>query len=136
MPVIKAIGEAVQNTNRELWREREGDYYADSIFVTPDGGIGMNVRGFVIVKSIREWFLAMKDREATEGNPHVNSLKLKLSDSERDRIGQVLFRKMEHLDPSVDGCYEEDDWGWSRLNDHKKEFYRLCVDAVVFEMRE
>lgn len=45
----------LQNTDRELWREREGDYYADSIFVTETGGIGMNVGGFVIVRPIGEW---------------------------------------------------------------------------------
>ena len=46
---------ASKNTDRELWREREGDYYADSIHVTEGGGIGMNCGGFVIVLPIREW---------------------------------------------------------------------------------
>ncbi len=50
------------NTDRELWREREGDYYADSIHVTEGGGIGINCGGFVIVKSLRAWHkLASKD---------------------------------------------------------------------------
>lgn len=44
------------NTDRELWREREGDYYADSLFVTVGGGVGMNVGGHVIVKPLRDWF--------------------------------------------------------------------------------
>lgn len=44
-----------KNTDRELWREREGDYYADSIFLTEGGGIGMNVGGHVIVKPIKDW---------------------------------------------------------------------------------
>lgn len=46
---------AVQNTDRELWREREGDYYADSIHVTEGGGIGIDCGGRVIVKPVREW---------------------------------------------------------------------------------
>jgi hypothetical protein len=46
---------AARNTNRELWREREGDYYADSLFVTEGGGIGMNVGGLVIVLPLRMW---------------------------------------------------------------------------------
>jgi hypothetical protein len=46
---------ACQNTDREIWREREGDYYADSIFVTEGGGIGINCGGFVHVKPIRSW---------------------------------------------------------------------------------
>jgi hypothetical protein len=44
-----------QNTDREVWRERPGDYYADSIHVTADGGIGINCGGSVYVKPIREW---------------------------------------------------------------------------------
>ena len=53
-----------QNTNRELWREREDDYYADSIHVTAGGGIGINCGGTVIVKPVREWHrLAMKEVE-------------------------------------------------------------------------
>ena len=46
---------AQQNTDRELWREREGDYYANSIHVTENGGIGINCGGYVIVKPLREW---------------------------------------------------------------------------------
>jgi hypothetical protein len=46
---------ACENTDRELWREREGDYYADSIHVTKEGAIGINCGGFVIVKPLREW---------------------------------------------------------------------------------
>lgn len=44
-----------QNTDREIYREREGDFYADSIHVTASGGIGFNVGGFVQVKPLREW---------------------------------------------------------------------------------
>lgn len=51
---------AVANTDRELWRERPGDYYADSIHVTEGGGIGINVGGLVIVRPLREWHRAMR----------------------------------------------------------------------------
>lgn len=44
-----------KNTDRELWREREGDYYAASIHVTEGGGIGIDVGGTVVVRPIREW---------------------------------------------------------------------------------
>jgi hypothetical protein len=47
--------QAALNTDREIWREREGDYYADSIHVTAQGGIGINCGGLVIVKSLRDW---------------------------------------------------------------------------------
>jgi len=44
-----------KNTDREIWREREGDYYADSIHVTASGGIGINCSGDVKVRPVREW---------------------------------------------------------------------------------
>lgn len=43
------------NTDRELWREREGDYYSPSIHVTAQGAIGINVGGTVHVRTLREW---------------------------------------------------------------------------------
>jgi hypothetical protein len=46
---------AAQNTDRELWRELHGDYYANSIHVTEGGGIGINVGGKVFVKPLAEW---------------------------------------------------------------------------------
>ena len=46
------------NTDREIWRERFGDFYADSIHVTADGGIGINCGGSVIVMPLRKWYEA------------------------------------------------------------------------------
>lgn len=54
---------AVENTDRELWREIDGDYYAPSLHVTKHGGIGINVGGYVYVKRLRDWHaLAAKER--------------------------------------------------------------------------
>ncbi len=47
--------DASKNTDCELWREREDDYCAASLFVTQGGGIGINMGGQVIVMPIREW---------------------------------------------------------------------------------
>ena len=52
--------ERKQNTDRELWRERENDFYADSIHVTQDGRIGMNVGGTVFVMPIKAWHDAVR----------------------------------------------------------------------------
>lgn len=53
-----------ENTDRELWREREGDFYADSIHVTKNGGIGIDCGGYVIVRSLRAWHaLAKQDQD-------------------------------------------------------------------------
>lgn len=48
---------AVLNTDRELWRgtHTAGDYYADSVFVTDRGGIGIHTGGYNVVKTPREW---------------------------------------------------------------------------------
>ena len=49
------MNDACKNTDKEIWRERPGDYYADSIHVTEHGGIGIECGGYVIVKSVRKW---------------------------------------------------------------------------------
>lgn len=46
---------AYENTDKEIWRERENDFYSDSVFVTKDGGIGMNRAGSVVVKTVEKW---------------------------------------------------------------------------------
>jgi hypothetical protein len=46
--------QTANNTDRELWREQD-DYYADSVFVTEGGAIGINCGGFVYIKTLREW---------------------------------------------------------------------------------
>jgi hypothetical protein len=49
------MADAAENTDRELFREIEGDYYSPSLHVTKDGHIGINVGGLVIVKTLIEW---------------------------------------------------------------------------------
>ena len=44
-----------KNTDRELWRERPDDFYADSIHVTASGAIGINCGGTVLVLPLQEW---------------------------------------------------------------------------------
>ena len=57
----------VKNTDRELWRETEGDYYSNSVHVTESGAIGINVGGLVFVKPLSDWHkLAMENST----NPH------------------------------------------------------------------
>ena len=43
------------NTDSELWRAVPDDYYAPSVFVTREGGIGMNHGGTVFVMTVEEW---------------------------------------------------------------------------------
>lgn len=56
-----------KNTDREIWREREGDYYANSIHVTAQGHIGINVGGYVVVKSIEDWHASARERDRLLG---------------------------------------------------------------------
>jgi|688.fasta_scaffold399385_2 hypothetical protein len=45
----------LKNTDKEIWREIEGEYYSPSIFVTEQGKIGINVGGNVYVQSVEKW---------------------------------------------------------------------------------
>ena len=45
----------VENTDRELWRQTPGDYYAPSLHVTADGKIGINVGGTVLIADVEIW---------------------------------------------------------------------------------
>lgn len=47
--------QASANTDRELWRARDGDYYADSVHVTSDEAIGLQHGGWVVVKPVLAW---------------------------------------------------------------------------------
>jgi hypothetical protein len=55
MMMEDAEARQAQNTDREIWRETEGDYYSPSIHVTEYGAIGISVGGHVIVQSVRAW---------------------------------------------------------------------------------
>jgi hypothetical protein len=45
----------MQNTDFEVWRERTGDYYSDSVRVTQDGAIGISSGGTVVVRTAMDW---------------------------------------------------------------------------------
>jgi len=44
-----------KNTDKELWQEKEDDYYSPRISVTEQGKIQLHVGGAVVSKDIREW---------------------------------------------------------------------------------
>jgi hypothetical protein len=47
--------ETCLNTDKEIWREKPGDFYSDSIHVTQGGGVGINCGGTVIVAPVQLW---------------------------------------------------------------------------------
>jgi hypothetical protein len=77
-----------QNTDIELWRERPGDYYADSVFLTKGGGIGMKCGGNVIVRTPRRWQALAREnhrlREIVENIHRVMGETLR--DMEKDHL--------------------------------------------------
>lgn len=68
---------AKQNTDREIWREKPGDYYSDSIHVTEYGGIGMSYKGRVLVAPLKMWFDAADKYLCV--NPNLKRWKWKLA---------------------------------------------------------
>lgn len=49
------VSEDCENTDKEIWRKKAGDYYSPSIHVTQGGGIGINCGGHVIVMPVEKW---------------------------------------------------------------------------------
>jgi hypothetical protein len=45
-----------------------------------------------------------------------------------ETLAEALFLKMEHLEPTEDGGS-----GWGGLSERQREFYRLCVKAILVE---
>ena len=49
---------------------------------------------------------------------------MQLTEAELDELAKALHAKMEHLDPTFDP-------DWPEKSEHQRDFYRLCVAAVV-----
>jgi len=63
------MAEEVENTDRELWRgpdDGRGDYYADRVFVTAGGGIGIDHGGRRAVMLPKDWHYELGRREQAE----------------------------------------------------------------------
>lgn len=91
---------ACENTDKEIWREREDDYYADSIHATPDGRIGMSCGGMVITKPIREWHKAALQSQSFD----VEALKKEATKHLSDRLdghakveAKTICNTIDHL---------------------------------------
>lgn len=58
--MIESDNQTQENTDVEIYRKVPNDYYSPSIHVTKEGGIGINVGGYVIVAPIEKWHNALK----------------------------------------------------------------------------
>ena len=54
-PKCQEATQASKNTDRELFREKPGDYYSPSCHVTEDSALGINVGGSVRVMPLKGW---------------------------------------------------------------------------------
>lgn len=108
--------EASANTDRELFREVEGDFYSPSVHVTADGKIGMAVGGTVIVRSIRDWHTGHSVMLPSEVYPIFEILPRLWSQ------GYVTVNRGE-LWRLCDAA------GWEIVNG--KTFRELCVNIVL-----
>jgi hypothetical protein len=69
----------LKNTDKEIWREIEGEYYSPSIFVTEQGKIGINVGGNVYVQSVEKWHqqadrIAELEKQLEEANSVLDTI--------------------------------------------------------------
>lgn len=58
------------NTDKEIWRKEENNYYSPSIHITKDKGVGINVGGKVFVKPIEEWHKLAQSQECSCEKPN------------------------------------------------------------------
>jgi hypothetical protein len=79
-----------KNTDKEIWRERPGDYYSDAILVTEHGSIGINCGGNVICRTAKQWHeLAVAEILAANA-PAIDCAELaKL----RDELSEVIAQR-------------------------------------------
>ncbi|HEY4689760.1 MAG TPA: hypothetical protein VIK33_10640 [Anaerolineae bacterium] len=51
-----------------------------------------------------------------------------MNEAECERLGKILYERMEHLDPSGSG---PEMTPWESMSDHDREFYRAAAEAVA-----
>lgn len=76
----------MKNTDTELFREVEGDHYSPSLHKTESGGIGIDIGGYVIVRSLRSW--------------HNLDIKNKQLQSEDQRLRELLEECRDYYIPT------------------------------------
>lgn len=115
-----------QNTDREIWRgsDEAGDYYADSVFVTEAGSIGINSGGRVVVLPPRSWVAL-----AWGGPNHGSGAGMK----DIERLARAVYERMP-FDDGPDPAAKPD---WvPNGNSLKQDEARMYVRAVLQAMRE
>ena len=55
-----------------------------------------------------------------------------MDEQELERLGKILYERMEHLDPNGP---DPDMTPWERLSDHDREFYRAAAESVAVAVK-
>lgn len=70
-----------QNNDKKIYTVPNKDWkdegYMPYLFITPEGALGINVAGNVIVKRIEEWFSIAKQNEFKRGEAIIQTVSLK-----------------------------------------------------------
>ncbi|MFA5377609.1 MAG: hypothetical protein WC455_17800 [Dehalococcoidia bacterium] len=66
-----------KNTDKEIWRRVQDDYYSPSIHVTKDGDIGINLGGNVLVAPLEDWHAAGHEQFTVDPKSNMNTPTLK-----------------------------------------------------------
>jgi hypothetical protein len=108
-----------KNTDKEIWRKVEGNYYSPSIHVTESGGIGINVGGIVIVKPIEDWhsvmFNFMDGFKMRLGKASLAGKVVAIEDLPTERDIRDILIQWEHAtdkDQCCSSCYEDKATGY------------------------
>jgi hypothetical protein len=100
-------GGPIQNTDRHLWPQVSDEADAPSLFVTGNGeGIGINVRGHVFVKPLREWHaLAVQSRAPAQPAAQIaqflNGVYDAIGELETDKDGNVRWSAVANIQREV-----------------------------------
>lgn len=110
--------EAAMNTDREIWRAREGDAYADRIHVTKEGAIGIDCGGYVIVKPVRAWHALASAAPSPDGE-------------EVERVCRALIK----AEFSAEDMADPDEYSYEQLVEDHWVDYKDQARAAIAAMR-
>lgn len=103
----------MQNTDKEIYREIQGDYYSPSIHVTTDGLIGINVDGHVRRLPLRGWHeLIDKINKLLKENPNQNINYVHVGDDMPQAEGKLTTNTLPEIKLEVGKKYTLENPYW------------------------
>ncbi len=96
------IYECKVNTDREIFRLTDDDYYSPYMFITKERNIGIGVGGHVFVKPVEEWhrlameegFLQEMEHPYVEDKDPASCASAKWREKAKEHIGKLICRIM------------------------------------------